>query len=92
MSDPEVLDPAVPEAPAALEASPLAPVPQAIPSVSESAEPDYVSQACAARECMITALEATLSGLPPVSSIAREYAETRSDLAFAIHNLKAGRK
>ena len=76
------------------------PVPASIPtgdaslqSPEQTVEPVcYTDHARANREEAIAHLERLLADMPPVHSIPREYAETRSDLVFAIHNLKAGRK
>ena len=54
--------------------------------------PSYADRAKDQREKAIAHLEILLEEMPPVSSVEQVYPQTRSDLAYAIHHLKQGRK
>jgi hypothetical protein len=74
VSAPSTMEPAKDEATAAA-------------SVQEA--PCYVDHCRANRALALQRLQELLDDLPPVSSVAREYGETRADLICAINFLKA---
>ena len=88
-------EPEKPATPAAVSAELTVEVAAEPTSVSAAPSPEpvsYTDHARANRDEAIAHLERLLADMPPVHSIPREYAETRSDFVFAIHNLKQGRK